>query len=235
MYISNKDIRARARYLLDDNIFGKDWLKSVLFIVFYVLISGVIGNFLSEIVSTIMSPLPQFLINIGVEHEIFYIFAVVMIIYIAVLSSAVATGPFMYSLSAVHLDFVREEGGFHISKIFCGFKNFVANVQLAVMRTIHIFLWSLLFIVPGIYVMYSYRMIYHVKHDNPEFSWKDCFDESERLMDGNRWRLFKLDFSFIGWYLLCILTLGIGTFFLLPYINAATAEFYTELKSKQLS
>ena len=50
------------------------------------------------------------------------------------------------------------------------------------------------------------------------------------MMSGNKWRLFKLNFSFIGWSLLCVLTFGIGTLFLIPYINAATAEFYVELK-----
>ena len=52
------------------------------------------------------------------------------------------------------------------------------------------------------------------------------------MMKGNKWRLFKLEFSFIGWLVLCVLTLGIGTFFLIPYVNAANAEFYTELKNK---
>ena len=52
------------------------------------------------------------------------------------------------------------------------------------------------------------------------------------MMKGNKWRLFKLEFSFIGWLLLCVLTLGVGTFFLLPYTEAATAEFYAELKNK---
>ena len=50
-------------------------------------------------------------------------------------------------------------------------------------------------------------------------------------MNGNKWRLFKLEFSFIGWFVLCILTLGIGIFFLIPYLNAAMAEFYVELKN----
>ena len=56
--------------------------------------------------------------------------------------------------------------------------------------------------------------------------------KAKQMMTGNKWRLFKLSFSFIGWVLLCFLTLGIGTFFLSPYIEAAFAEFYTELKNK---
>ena len=52
------------------------------------------------------------------------------------------------------------------------------------------------------------------------------------MMKGNKWRLFKLEFSFIGWLVLCVLTLGIETFFPIPYVNAANADFYTELKNK---
>ena len=55
------------------------------------------------------------------------------------------------------------------------------------------------------------------------------------MMKGNKWRLFKLSFSFIGWGILCVLTFGVGTFFLMPYINAAFAEFYVELKNKQIA
>lgn len=51
------------------------------------------------------------------------------------------------------------------------------------------------------------------------------------MMIGNKWRLFKLNLSFIGWGALCFLTFGVGTFFLMPYVNAAGAEFYAELKN----
>jgi uncharacterized membrane protein len=52
------------------------------------------------------------------------------------------------------------------------------------------------------------------------------------MMKGNKWRLFKLNLSFIGWGVLCVLTLGVGSLFLVPYVSAASAEFYVELKNK---
>ena len=89
-----------------------------------------------------------------------------------------------------------------------------------------------MFIVPGIIKSFEYAIIPYILADDPEISSKDVFKKAKQMMKGNKWRLFKLDFSFIGWYLLCVLTLGIGTFFLLPYVNAAMAEFYKELKNK---
>ena len=75
-------------------------------------------------------------------------------------------------------------------------------------------------------------MLPYVLADNPELSSKEAFKKTNELMKGNKWRLFKLDFSFIGWYIFCGLTLGLGTFFLIPYVEAAMAEFYVEIKNK---
>ena len=61
---------------------------------------------------------------------------------------------------------------------------------------------------------------------------KEAFKKAKEMMKGNKWRLFKLQFSFIGWALLSVLTCGIGAIFLAPYIEAANAEFYMELKNK---
>ena len=92
-------------------------------------------------------------------------------------------------------------------------------------------LWTLLFIIPGIIKSFEYAIIPYLLADDPEISSKDAFKKAKQMMNGNKWRLFKLEFSFIGWTLLCVLTLGIGAAFLIPYVNAATAEFYVELKN----
>ena len=55
---------------------------------------------------------------------------------------------------------------------------------------------------------------------------------SKEMMKGNKLNYFALNLSFIGWALLAMLTFGIGLFFLLPYINAALAEFYVEVKNQ---
>ena len=116
---------------------------------------------------------------------------------------------------------------------FSGFKvKYGRNIGTLLLVGIKSFLWTLLFIIPGIIKMYEYAIIPYILADDSEISSKDAFKKANQMMKGNKWRLFKLEFSFIGWFVLCVLTLGIGTLFLLPYVNAATAEFYVELKNK---
>ena len=117
---------------------------------------------------------------------------------------------------------------------FSGFKvKYGRNIGTLLLVGIKTFLWTLLFIVPGIIKSYEYSIIPYILADDPEISSKDAFKKAKKMMNGNKWRLFKLEFSFIGWFLLCVLTLGIGTLFLVPYFSAANAEFYAELKNKQ--
>ena len=93
----------------------------------------------------------------------------------------------------------------------------------------------MLFVIPGIIASYSYSMMHFVMAENPDMRANEAIRESKRLMKGNKWRFFCLQLSFIGWELLSFLTLGLGVFFLLPYIHAANAEFYAELKNKQIA
>jgi uncharacterized membrane protein len=117
---------------------------------------------------------------------------------------------------------------------FSGFKvKYGRNIGTLLLAGIKAFLWTLLFIIPGVIKSYEYSIIPYILADDPEISTNDAFKKAKQMMNGNKWRLFKLEFSFIGWFLLCFLTLGIGTFFLIPYLNAANAEFYVELKNKQ--
>ena len=94
---------------------------------------------------------------------------------------------------------------------------------------IRVFLWSLLLIIPGIVVSYSYAMVPYLLAENPDLTPAEAMERSRFLMDGNRIRLFCLQFSFIGWDILSELTLGIGQLWLRPYKEAANAAFYRDL------
>lgn len=98
--------------------------------------------------------------------------------------------------------------------------------------TVFEFLWSLLFIVPGIVKHYEYKMIPYLLTENPEMTRKEAFAESKRLMKGNKWKAFVLDLSFIGWDILSLCTCGIlGIFYVNPYKNAAEAALYEAVKA----
>lgn len=135
------------------------------------------------------------------------------------------TGPLVIGFSGYFLKLIRYEEA-KIENLFDGFKDFVQNFLIYLMVSIFTFLWSLLFIIPGIVKGYAYSMAYYIKIDNPTYDWKKCIDESKERMMGHKWDLFCLNFSFIGWAILCIFTFGIGYLWLAPYMQAATANFY---------
>lgn len=112
-----------------------------------------------------------------------------------------------------------------------GYHDFTRIFLTILLKGIYTLLWSLLLIIPGIVKSYSYAMTEFVLVDRPDLAYNEAIEESMRLMQGNKWRLFVLDLSFFGWALLCILTLGIGYLFLAPYMEVAHAHFYADLKA----
>ena len=127
------------------------------------------------------------------------------------------------------------------SKAPCGFNavldgllngNFLNNVLGTLMSRIFIFLWGLLFIIPGVMKAYSYRMVPYILADDPTVEWRDALNRSKQMMRGNRFAAFVLDLSFIGWNIVSIFTLGLLHFFYIaPYKDAVNAELYRTLSA----
>lgn len=113
--------------------------------------------------------------------------------------------------------------------IFSKSDMFVKALFLRLRLTVFIFLWTLLLIIPGIIKSYSYSMSGFIMTENPEISSKEAIEVSMKMMAGNKWRLFCLQLSFIGWYILGLMACGIGVFFVQPYVNAAIAAFYDDV------
>jgi uncharacterized membrane protein len=117
-----------------------------------------------------------------------------------------------------------------VTAIYQGFNFPVKAFVLYILTVIFTLLWSLLLVIPGIIAAYRYSMAYYILADNPEISALDAIRRSKEMMVGNKWRLFVLQLTFIGWFLLCIVTLGIGALWLGPYMTVTMAHFYDELK-----
>ena len=142
----------------------------------------------------------------------------------------ILVGPMAFGLAAFFLWFARRQTP-QIETLFSGFSYCFVNSMLAgILMSIFTFLWSLLLFIPGIVKAYSYSMTMYVLADHPEMSATDAIAESQRIMQGNKWRLFCLDLSFIGWLFLCALTLGILTLWIAPYQETARAEFYESIR-----
>lgn len=114
--------------------------------------------------------------------------------------------------------------------LFSEFYRFGAAFMMQLLRTMYTFFWTLLFVIPGIYASYGYAMTPYIMLEQPELTPNEAITKSKELMHGNRWRLFCLEISFIGWILLAaLLTCGIGMLWVTPYMEAATAAFYREI------
>lgn len=156
------------------------------------------------------------------------------IVFLSVLSivASVAvlllSGPFNLGIHISALDVSRKQP-VSVGSLFEGFRSFGDSLALYILNGIFIFLWSLLLIIPGIIKTYSYSMGFFILADRPDLSGNQARKRSMYLMKGHKWQLFCLDFSFIGWYLLSLLTLGILAFWVYPYHMTARAEFYNEL------
>ena len=121
-----------------------------------------------------------------------------------------------------------------LGEIKTGFSPYGRNVVALLLRGIYLFLWSLLCIIPGLIKAYSYRMVPYILADDPTISGKDAITLSRQMMDGNKWKAFVLDLSFLGWHLLSAVTFGlVGIFYVFPYMSATDAELYRELKAQQ--
>ncbi len=119
-----------------------------------------------------------------------------------------------------------------IETLFSRFSIFGQALLLRLLMAIKIFLWSLLFIIPGIIAAYRYAMAPYLMAENPNLSATDAIDRSKEMMYGHKSRLFWLQLSFIGWFLLSALTGGIGFIFLSPYTKAAETAFYLDLSGR---
>lgn len=87
----------------------------------------------------------------------------------------------------------------------------------------------------GIVILaYAYAMVPYLLRDYPELTATEALRTSRQMMRGHKWDLFVLDFTFIGWMILCCFTLSIGFIWLQPYMSAAHAHFYEDLKAEMI-
>jgi len=134
-------------------------------------------------------------------------------------------GPIAFGISYYFLFFTRGKNPV-LEDLFKGFSVFSKTFISYLLMIIYTLLWTILLIVPGIVAAISYSMTFYLLVDNSEMSAQDAIKKSKAIMMGNKYRYFCFVCRFIGWFLLCILTLGIGFLWLIPYFMASNAHFY---------
>lgn len=197
------DYRAEARAALKGN-----WAYAALFSFVAFLISGVLSGISGG----------------NTDGEFSYgVFGVSIIATILIL-------PLEWSFAIAMLRLLRGEE-LQIEMLFDGYTKKRVWFTM-ILANVYVFLWTLLFIIPGIIKIYSYTMSQYLIKDNEELSAEDAIKESMKIMNGRKMDLFLLDLTFIGWIFLGILTLGIGLLWVRPYWQTARAAFYEDAKKE---
>ena len=149
------------------------------------------------------------------------------------LLSLIISGPMAVGIAIFSINISRNQDA-RLEQIFQGFNNFGTSLGAYLLMVLFIFLWTLLLIIPGIIAALSYSMTFYIIADDDSIGAMEAIDKSKKMMDGYKWKFFCLGLRFIGWSLLCIVTLGIGFLWLIPYTQVSFAKFYDDIKENHI-
>ncbi|MFA6341186.1 MAG: DUF975 family protein [Candidatus Paceibacterota bacterium] len=151
--------------------------------------------------------------------------------HIGSLISMLVSGPFAMGIVLFSLSISRNKQA-KFEQLFEGFKSFGRALSAYLLLAIFTILWSLLLIVPGIIAAISYSQTFFVLADDKTISVMDAIEKSKKMMYGCKWKYFCLGLRFIGWFILSIITCGIGFLWVFPYVQVTLAKFYDDIKEK---
>jgi uncharacterized membrane protein len=146
------------------------------------------------------------------------------------LGNFLISGPLALGVVIFWLSLSRTGQG-ELGQAFQGFARFGTAFLTSLLMGIFVFLWLLLLIVPGIIAALRYSQTWYILADNPQMDALEAIRRSKQMMHGNKWKFFCLQWRFLGWALLCLLTCGIGFLWLSSYSSMSNAKFYDDLKS----
>ncbi len=144
------------------------------------------------------------------------------------------SGPLSLGITKFTINISRNQEA-RIEQLFEGFSNFGTSTGAYLLTVLFTLLWTLLLIIPGIIAALSYSMTFYIIADDDSIGAMDAIDKSKKMMYGHKWKYFRLLLRIVGLSLLCILTLGIGFLWLLPYAQVSTAKFYEDIKEPQIA
>jgi len=149
--------------------------------------------------------------------------------YFGTIPTLLITGPMLLGYTLFSLSVARnKETSFEI--LFKGFNQFGTALVAYLLMVLFVILWMILLIIPGIIAALSYSMTFFILADDKSIDALDALKKSQKMMKGYKMKLFLLWLSFIGWALLCMLTLGIGFLWLMPYAQVSLSNFYDDIK-----
>ena len=149
---------------------------------------------------------------------------------LALAVSIIVTPAFSISIIRVYQELARNGKKPEAKDAFAGFDDFWTGFKALFLVGLFTFLWSLLFIIPGIIKSFSYSQTMMIVAENKGIGAREAINRSKAMMDGRKMDYFVLGLSFIGWGLLCCITLGIAYIWVGPYMQATMVNFYNDIK-----
>lgn len=171
--------------------------------------------------------------SVGIFMYVFTIMIIVIII-VCVIMRIFVGNPVTVGQSRFFMESRALKASAGIGKAFWVFKSghYLNVVKIMFLRDLYTTLWTFLLIIPGIVKSYEYMMIPFILSENPEADSRDVFALTKDMTGGQKFNLFLVDLSLIGWIILGVLTCGIGLFFVMPYFYAITAEIYAVMRGE---
>ena len=153
------------------------------------------------------------------------------------IGALIVVGPLEYGMAFIFLKQARDHQPVQLGDMFRGFQDdFGGTFLIGLMTSLFTFLWSLLFVIPGIVKSFSYALTPYILGDCKNVRAQDALKLSMRMMKGHKGELFVLCLSFLGWLLLSALTAGLlEIFYVGPYMNNTFAGYYAERKAAALA
>ena len=227
---SIRDIKKKGKSALKKNYWRSVVVAALMFLL--AAVASVLSRIRSE----------SILQNVGFEplhemapNEIMIIAGIVVVGYMSIIVSAVLVKIICANaLEAGGCLFFRnnvEKGSAELALIREGFFDYAHVFVTLLLRDVFIVLWFCLLIFPGMVKCYSYKMVPYIVKEYPDLSEIEVITLSRRMMDGNKWRTFLLDLTFLGWLFAGIATFGIvSVLWALPYYENTMAALYLELR-----
>ena len=222
----NREIKAAARQALNGH-----WGWAILVCIVYGAISGVLAapSLISSLTSSAVSGAGMGMFDPAVL--VTALFTSMALSFVSGLMNLFGAGPLSVGYQNAFNKYYSDSDYNTIGNMFrlgFGGGRYWKNVWGMFLMGLFTVLWTLLFIVPGIIKAFAYALTPYILVDNPELGPNEARLKSIELMRGYKGKLFGLWLSFIGWFLLCILSLGIGFIWLTPYIRTSFAAFYRD-------
>ena len=236
---TRKELKTKAKEALKRN-----YWKVVLVSVLVILLSGGFSygfsggsggsspqEEISEMQEMTTSPTTEALSSADLIIIVIVAIVIFTVVFCIVFAIAYAIAAFLYNpvLVGVNRFMLKSvDDRAEVKEIAYAFDHSYMNVvKTMFFKDLYVFLWTLLFVIPGVYKKYQYRMVPYIMAERPEMNYKEALELSKNMMDGEKWHAFVLDLSFVLWHVLGIITCGIlEAFYIAPYQNLTNAELY---------